>query len=353
MFKKIEHYKINIHVMADIEIKTAAINSLIKELAPLGGEQLLDLSFLDDNKIFLFGKMLRIVTMYPIREKDIKEMLSPNSLSEKGWEGKIILTNHINANVASVLQKFNISYCDTVGNLLICLDNLKVISSHVRLKTDSKGSSNLNTMAALKVIFCLLQYKDAILWPMRKIADVADVSLGSVQRVVEILKKNAFIFITSNGKFLKNKRRLLEIWVDGFNSIILPKITIGHAIFRDPKLRDNWQSLDLNKDKVVWGGESAAQLLDGYLMAEEMTIFTSDDLRSTVKDLNLIPVGSSGYITILKKFWNDNIDDPEYKYNNVVPLLIVYAQLMGCMDSRCKDAAIHLLNYLGHEELSK
>lgn len=340
--------------MRHTDIKTKAIRVLKNAFAPLEVERLPHISCLQNNpkedKVVLFGTVFDTITVDHITKQYVEEFLKKDIL-----RSSLILTDMIPQDITEAMQKSEINFCDTAGNIQICIAGIRLSNIDMEpafVQSKSTTSINLNTFAAMKVIFSLLRYRDAIQWPMRRLADAADVSLGSVQRVIEALKKNALIFLTPNGKFFKNKRKLLEIWVKGFNSIILPKITLGHAIFRNAYERVDWQKVALT-DGIMWGGEPAAQLLDGYLIAEDLSIFTSMDFRTTAKTLNLIPTGSTGYISILKKFWCDDNDASYNEQKNTVPVLIVYAQLMGNFDSRCRDAAERLLNSLEDEELSE
>lgn len=338
--------------MRHTDIKTKAIKVLKNAFAPLGVERLPHHSYLQnhpkEDKVVLFGTVFDTITIDHITKQYVEEFLKKDIL-----RSSLILTDVIPQDIAETMQKLEINFCDTAGNIQICIAGIRLSNIEPAfVQSKSTTPFNLNTLVALKVIFALLRYRDAIQWPMRRLAYAADVSLGSVQRVIEALKKNALIFLTPNGKFFKNKRKLLEIWVNGFNSIILPKITLGHAVFRNTYEREDWQKVTLT-DGFMWGGEPAAQLLDEYLIAEDLSIFTSMDFRTTAKALNLIPTGSTGYISILKKFWRDDNNVSSKEQKNTVPVLIVYAQLMGNFDSRCRDAAERLLNYLEDEELSE
>lgn len=201
-------------------------------------------------------------------------------------------------------------------------------------------SQNLMTVSVLKVILCFLSIKESVNWPLRKVAEAADISLGSVQRSVQLLKAHSFIFTTPKGRFLKNRRQLLDLWTRGFNMILRPKNTLGRADFRvRPGERDSMQKIIKSlPDGYVWGGEPAAYLTDPFLGPELFSIFTSATLRDTCIDCSLIP-RPRGNVEILKKFWTDEIPSDRH----AAPLPVVYAQLRGTDDSRCQEAAERLL----------
>lgn len=333
----------------DVDVKNNVLYTLKREFSFLHAENLIDFSDVAEDKLKVFGRVYRLQTFDKIKIKDIKEVIGKYA-DTKDDTSYFILVDKVSQNVTRVLRNHNINYCDSNANMFINIGGIKITRDAGDFPNPEQPTLNLNTYASLKVILCLLQNKDSINWPMRKVADYAGVSLGSVQRVFETLKQNAIIFVTSSGKFFKNKKKLLDIWVEGYNSIILPKIFLGKAIFRNPQARSSWMQTNL-KDDAMWGGESAAQLYDGYLSAEDLSIFTGEDLRTVVKDLNLIPVVQSGYISVLKKFWNDKVITHGIGQSNLAPIMVVYAQLMGSNDSRCRDAAKRLIKSMADEEL--
>lgn len=335
--------------MESADLKRKVICVLKDEMRLIGAEHLIHVSESDDNLITLFGSKFRIVLIDPIREIDIPNVIKSHFPDDKRCH-KIMLTSTLSARAIKMLTKNNVNFCDANANINIIIGDMRISNEGNVATPVSEASLNLNTFSSLKIVFCLLQYKNSLTWPMRKLSEVSGVSLGTVQRVIEVLKRLSIIFLTNKGRFFRNKRKLLEIWVAGFNSVILPKITLGKASFRNPSDKTNWQNLPL-KNGVVWGGEPAAHIYDCYLVPELFAIFSSGDFRSVVRDMGLIPVGNSGYITVLHKFWKDFDSESQKVSPHVAPVLIVYAQLMGSYDSRCVDAAKRILKTLGDEEI--
>lgn len=336
--------------METVNLKDKVICALRDELRLIGAENLLEASDLDDDGITLFRKSFKIVILNSIRENDAMNVIK-HFFPEDSRPDRLLLTSPLTAQTALTLASNNVNYCDSNANMRISINGIMLSNENAFARPASDVSLNLNTFSSLKVVFCLLQYIDSIHWPMRKLSEVSGVSLGAVQRVMAGLKRLSIIFHTPKGRFFRNKRKLLGIWVDGFNSVILPKITLGKAIFRNPATKTNWQELALKND-AFWGGEPAAHIYDGYLLPESFSIFTSDDFRSTVRNMDLVPVGNTtGYISVLHKFWNTYELQPSQNGAHVAPVLVVYAQLMGSYDSRCVDAAKRLLTTIGDEEL--
>ena len=91
---------------------------------------------------------------------------------------------------------------------------------------------------------------------------------------------------------------------------------------------------------TFWGGEIAAELCTGYLRAEKLTLYTTDNIMDIIKELKLVP-DPDGSIEILDVFW----DTDYYKIHhassikNVAPVLLIYADLVISGDARNLETA--------------
>ena len=65
-----------------------------------------------------------------------------------------------------------------------------------------------------------------------------------------------------------------------------------------PELRQNWQDIKLPKNSY-WGGESGANLIDGYLTPEILTIYTDGDSVDLIKTAKMLP-SSDGDILVTR-----------------------------------------------------
>ncbi len=343
MFNIIEHGLINIHTMISSKVKHLATCALCNEFASIDADKMIDLSRIDEDKISLFNRRFILQSFSRFSLRDAKNLVEVE-LPIHDWSKTLLLLPQLTMESYEYLRSKDINFCDTMGNLLISIGGMRFANSNLFAASKDVASINMMTMAFMKLVLVLLQIEDAIKMPMRDMARIAGISLGSVQRCVEILKTKGFLFTTRNGRFLKNHKDLLQIWVQGFNDVVKPQILAGYAMWRTPKEYKSWESLIL-PNSACWGGEAAAKIIDGYLDAEQLSIFTSQMYVKTVLEMNLIP-NKDGDIVVYKKFWTEEMQqDPR-----LAPLLVVYAQLMGIKDSRCHDAAKRLLNNNGYEK---
>ncbi len=236
----------------------------------------------------------------------------------------------------ALMTKFTnekISTIDVNGNCHIVADNIYI---HVEGKKDALKSflsystkSRMMGEAGLKIIFQLLQNPDAVKLPYRKIKELSNVSLGSITIVMNELEGSGYILKTKNGKFLKRKKELLERWMIGYSDNIKPKTIVGRMKFRDTNTKRSWRNIAL-PDGYFWGAEAAAELLDGYLIAENLMIY-GKNITPLVK-IGLVP-DNDGDVIIYDNIFNQS------KKTTSISSLLTYADLIISGNSRNIEAA--------------
>lgn len=235
-----------------------------------------------------------------------------------------------------LIDKFaneKINTIDVNGNCHIVSDNTYI---HVEGKKNTSRSffsystkSRMMGEAGLKIIFQLLQNPDAVKLPYRKIQELSNVSLGSITIVMNELEISGYILKTKNGKFLKRRKELLNRWIIGYSDKIKPKTIVGKMKFRDTNTKRSWRNIAL-PDGYFWGAEAAAELIDGYLIAEHLVIY-GKNIIPLVK-IGLVP-DNDGDVIIY-----DNIFHQSNETSSISSLL-TYADLMISGNSRNIEAA--------------
>jgi len=185
--------------------------------------------------------------------------------------------------------------------------------------------------AGLKAIFYLLQDVSNAGKTFREIKDQCNVSLGTVKNIFDELEARKFVLTTKRKRILKDKRRLLDLWVENYNQVLKPKLLVKRLAFKDEQSRADWQQMTL-PEGMLWGGECAAYQLNGFLTPQNFDIYTDTAFA------NLMRTGmvrtNDGEITVYHKFWK----------GNQMPTILIYADLLYNGNSRCIEAANKLLN---------
>ncbi|WP_037317963.1 type IV toxin-antitoxin system AbiEi family antitoxin [Salegentibacter sp. Hel_I_6] len=258
----------------------------------------------------------------------------------------ILIAEYISKQATQELKKRGINYIDVAGNAFIKHQDLAIfVEGQKNTKKNKMNQSRAFQEAGLKIIFHLLNKPENLQDSYRRIAEQADVSVGSVSNVMAELEELNYILKTSNKRILKNKTELLERWVVDFNANLKPRILRKRMRFIDKERLKNWRSLELYSENgsILWGGEPGGALLTDNLRPEQFIVFTDLELSKVAKKLGLVP-NETGTVEVLQKFWKGN--DTTSK---TAPALLVYADLINSGYGRNIEIAKKILaNELQH-----
>lgn len=229
-------------------------------------------------------------------------------------------------------------------NILDCAGNFNIQyqlkNEYIVLMLANKGEKPVEDTTAkaypiflekgLKVIFNLLLEKQNVGRPYREIMDATGVAIGTVKNVIDGLIYQQFVRVEKNKRFLTNTDRLLMLWATNYGLNLKPKLFQTRFAFRNEERRRNWKHLEL-PEGMLWGGEPAAALNDGFIAPGEFTVYTDIPAATLMKTGAVIP-DAYGEIAVYQKFWK--CTDAE-----TVPALLIYADLMDTANGRCIEAA--------------
>ena len=230
-------------------------------------------------------------------------------------------------NILDCAGNFNIQYQQKNGNIVLMLAN----KGEKPIVDVTPKAYPIFLDKGLKVIFYLLLDKKHIGRTYRDIMDATGVSIGTVKNIIDGMIYQQFARIEGNKRFLTNADRLLMLWATNYGQILKPKLLHSRFAFRDEEKRKNWKAMTL-PDGMIWGGEPAAALTDGFLTPGEFTIYTDAPAATLMKTGAVIP-DANGEITVYEKFWKDE------EATKVTPAILTYADLMDTANNRCIEAA--------------
>ncbi len=238
----------------------------------------------------------------------------------------LVIAKYIALDVAAELKKNEINYLDAAGNCFIRNKDLLIyITGQKGQRKEKTNQTKAFQEAGIKIIFTLLSNPENLQLSYRELAELADVSIGSVSNVMKELEEQNFILKTKLKRVLKNKPTLLERWVIAYHDVFRPRLVKKQMRFTKLESAKNWQQLPLNQEEgiTLWGGEPAAAILTNQFSPEKFSIYTDENWQTVGQDLGLVP-DNEGTIEILQLFWKDNNNAKQ-----VTPALLVYADLMG------------------------
>lgn len=260
---------------------------------------------------------------------------------ERLGQHAMLVTDYLAPALADELKARRIAFLDTAGNayfeqgpLLVWIKGQKLAAKPAAVKAGRAFQST-----GLQVLFTLLCNPQAVNRPYRELADMAGVAHGTVGWVMPDLQQLGFV------QDLKGKRgtrrlfeldRLLDDWVTTYARVLRPRTLLGR--YYVPTFQ-GWKDWPLAEHGDLWGGEPAAALLTGYLRPGELTIYADKLpglLAARMKFLKEPAPGHTAVVEVRKRFWNFP-GDPAH--SNVVPPLLVYADLLATGDARCIETA--------------
>src|SRR3990167_3853110 len=253
----------------------------------------------------------------------------------------MLVTDYVTPALADELKARHIAFLDTAGNayfeqppLLIWVKGQKLAA-----KPAAVTAGRAFQPTGLQVLFTLLCNPQAVNRPYRELADMAGVAHGTVGWVMPDLQQLGFV------RDLKGKRgtrrlfeveRLLDQWADAYARVLRPRTLLGR--YYVPTL-EGWKDWPLAEHGALWGAEPAAALLTDYLRPDVLTLYADKLpglLAARMKFLKEPAPGHTAVVEVRKRFWNFP-GDPAY--TNVVPPLLVYADLLATGDARCIETA--------------
>lgn len=247
----------------------------------------------------------------------------------------ILITNKIYPKLANTFADNQINWMDKVGNCDIRHEDLTIRISGQKNNALTKASTATKISETnIKLILFFLQNPESVNWSYREIQEKVGLSLGTITKAFDLLKAKRYLVQTDKGRRIAMREELIEWWQQQYNEYLKPKLLINRMAFRTPEARKRWKEMTLPKG-MYWGGDCGANLVNGYLIPGEFEIYT-DVVSSLLLRTGMVMPNPDGEIHIYKKFWiGEGIE-------NLAPILIIYADLMGTGDSRCHEAALRI-----------
>lgn len=283
--------------------------------------------------------------------------LAAEQLRKAPYPG-LLVADYVNPNLADHLREIGLPFIDLAGNAYLDEPPVYVfIKGNRPANKDAYKQTFKPTRAfqptGLKMLFTLLTHPAYLAKPYREIAELTDVALGTVGWVLTDLREHGFIYEKKNRqrKFARRKD-LIEQWVTAYPEKLRPKLLLGR--YRAPA-HDWWRHAAAMPYGTQWGGEVAAAKLTDYLVPDHTVIY-ADTLPTRFLAENELKVDKAGDVEVLKRFWNEDrwaneLGDAPTP-TDIVPALLVYADLMATADERnIETASLVYREYLdGHIE---
>ena len=266
----------------------------------------------------------------------------------------MLVADYVNPKMADKLRELDVPFIDAVGNvyinekpLYICIKGIKNNPRNDIVHTIREAQTRGRAFQpkGIKVVYALMRDPELVAAPYRDIVNVTGVALGTVGWVINDLKQAGYLVeYGKSNRQLKNKKELLDKWVDAYLEKLRPKLFLGTFS------TDNdywWMDLDNNivEYDAKWGGEVAAAKMTWNIKPEKIIIYLAKEGGKQLLAENHLHKDPKGNIQIYRAFW----DDEEKRVNQFltdmnefmgcVNPIIVYADLLATGDPRNLETA--------------
>ncbi len=310
-----------IHIALENLRQITGIEAYWQEKGPLDG--VLNLAVNGQNHTFVI-EIKREVRTHQLRQ--IEDYI-------EHYNNLMLVANRIFPKIKEELRQKEIPYLEANGNIFLKKEGLFLfVDTQKPLDIEKNKGNRAFTKTGLKVLFYMLQFKEAINLNQRELAEKADVGLGNIPQVIDGLKETGYLIPLNNKTYLwENRKALLDRWIAEYITVLRPKLVKERYA-----LKGNWQEIPFDNQKTVWGGEPAADILTNHLRPEKFLIYTRENRMDLIKNYRLIP-DKNGEIEVLDMFWQQN-------ESKTAPPLLVYADLMLEGGKRNKETAEKIYN---------
>ena len=257
-----------------------------------------------------------------------------------GFE-KLLICDYVSQEDGARLRDAKLNYLDNVGNAYLDITPIYVLIQGNKPKDDFAfdRAAKLYTETGLKVILALLANRDLLNASYRRIADHANVSMGTIGWVLRELKGQGFVLAKNGRSEWLDRDRLIKKWVEEYPTL---KEKYLHGIYY-VKDQNSWQSIELEKYQAVLGGEIAAVEYSSGFAPRSGEIFIGKHKQNRlIQDLRLREMAQpkGDYRTrveVMAKFWGHT--QKSNLFDNLTHPLISYASLMDSWDPERRGLA--------------
>lgn len=250
----------------------------------------------------------------------------------------ILFAPHVGRPLATYLGEQGVNFVDLAGNCRLQIGRLHMAKIEGRPPERRPQQGRGIGAPGQQVLFALLVRPDLLNAPIRTLAEAAGVATATAANRLAQLREAGLVHETDHGRRLTEPRRLLELWLKGYETLVRPKLLIGR--FRtqetDPEALER-QIEETLGDQVTWafGGGAAAHRLTDYYRGPDTVVHVQPGGFDFARRLRALRA-DDGPLILLRA--PGPIAFEGAKPRTVAPLL-VYTELLFAGDKRAREAA--------------
>jgi hypothetical protein len=288
----------------------------------------------------------RVLYAVMVRKRPATAALGPMLHPLAGTKAQtMLIADYVTPPVALRLREQGVAFVDAVGNAWIEQPGLAIWHTGNKPARTARVRQAVRVFqpAGIQVVFALLCEPERVNAPVREIAEAAGVAHGTVGHILDDLRRMGHVveFGRREGargrarqRRLLQRRRLLDLWVEAYAQVLRPRLNPRRYRPLNALAFDWWKKAAYRELGAWLGGEGAGEIVTRYLKPQDITIY-ADDRAAFLKKHKLV-ADAQGPVILLDRFWRFEI---EWKFPDVVPPVLIYADLLATGDDRCRETA--------------
>ncbi|WP_342335236.1 type IV toxin-antitoxin system AbiEi family antitoxin [Burkholderia pseudomallei] len=249
----------------------------------------------------------------------------------------LLVTTYLSPNIVDACRKMDLDAIDLAGNASVLLgDSVILVAGRPRPQISPLGSERVWSKSTLRVALALLSIPSLLKQSYRDIAQIAGVSHGTVQNAIRgmLARRDLIELPGGQGMQFTDGSRMIDEWTTLYPTLLRGSLQLGHYRTDMPEW---WRNVPALPDRCRFGGEPAAAIFTEYLKPAFFTVYCTEEVpREWIAKARLRP-DIKGNVEFVKSpiMFASMPDSPP----NVVPPLLVYADLVASGDSRNLETA--------------
>jgi hypothetical protein len=250
----------------------------------------------------------------------------------------LLFAPYVSQEAGARLANGGVAFVDRVGNCYLNLGDNYVAHNLGRRPPRTAERSGFRA-PAYKVLFVLLADTNRTAAPLREVARLAGVSLGTVAAVMKRLRTERFIVGPRSKPQMVGATVLLDRWVSAYADLLRPRLVAGRydTGSADPEVVEAGIQTAL-ANRVPWalGGTAAGHRLTRHYRGEETVLHIASGAEATViRRLKALP-RRDGNMLLVHPPAPLALQGP---LPHVAHPLLVYAEMLCAPSPRAAEAA--------------
>ena len=253
----------------------------------------------------------------------------------------ILFAPHVGRPLAAYLEEHGANFVDLVGNCRLQVGRRQLAKIEGRPPERRPRHGRGMGAPGQQILFALLVWPDLLNAPIRELAEAAGVAVATAADRLACLRKEGFIHETDHERRLTEPRRLLDLWLKGYETLVRPKLLIGRYRTQetDPEALERLVEKTLGREMTwAFGAAAAAYRLTGYYRGPDTVLHVQQVGFDIAKRLRALPA-DDGPLILLRA---PGVVAFKGAAPRTVAPLLVYTELLFAGGERAREAAVQI-----------